>query len=246
MPTRSNRYRAITLFPLCGLLISIASGCGATKTDDPAPEVASVDNSAAIQNSATNESSEVGPEFDPESDLGSQEVSAPEPDDKSEPLYSPEAFCQAAHDGKLRVVEICIESGMDVNMKNADGICPLTMAAYNGHSDVVSLLIKNNATVDAVDRSGMTPLIHAASCPEPSAAETVRILIDAGADMGAVGGQEDWTALMMAASEGNIEVVKMLLSKGAKKDTVDTDGESAAHFAREHGHTAIIKLLESE
>ncbi|QDV43480.1 Ankyrin repeats (3 copies) [Stieleria neptunia] len=167
---------------------------------------------------------------------------APESETATDALYSPEAFRLAAHDGKLRVVELCLESGMDVNEADSNGQTPLSMAAYNGHDAVVKLLLKHNATVDSRDRNGMTPLIHAASGPAPT---TVEILLDAGADINAVDNGEHWTALMMAAAEGQAEVVEVLLKRGAKKEMVDIDGESAAYFARQHGHTKLAERLEA-
>ena len=183
------------------------------------------------------------PEPGPETSTAENE---PEIEESAELLYSPEAFLMAAHDGKHRVVEVCLESGMDVNETNADGFTPLAMAAYNGHDKIVELLIKNKAEVDTPDLKGNTPLSHAASCGEASAPRTVKVLLDAGAEINAVDNGEHFTALMMAAAEGNLEVVKLLLEEGADKSMVDTDGESAAHFARLNGHTEIVELLEAE
>lgn len=176
-----------------------------------------------------------------ESDLASPETAS------SEPLYSPEAFRDAALEGKLRVVEICVESGMDIDEADPNGFTALAMAAYNGHDEILELLIKNKATIDARDRQGNTPLIHAASGPYPT---TVKLLLAAGAEIDAVdagiNGGEHFTALMMAAAMGNIEVVKVLLAAGANKEMLDDDGESAIDFARSKGHPKIAELLAAE
>lgn len=168
---------------------------------------------------------------------------AVEPVESPAPSYSPESFRDAARIGKLSVVEICVESGMDINESDPNGFTALAMAAYNGHDEIVKLLIKNQATIDSRDRQGNTPLIHAASGPYPL---TVQILLDAGAEIDAVDGGEQFTALMMAAAMGNIEVVKALLAAGAKKDMVDIDGDSASVFARKEGHSKIVALLKPE
>ena len=155
-------------------------------------------------------------------------------------LYSPEAFREAALNGKRRIVEVCLESGMKADQADAKGFTPLAMAAYNGHTDVVQLLVDRGATVDARDFQGNTPLIHAASGPAP---ETVTTLLDAGADINAVDSGEHFTPLMMAAALGNTRVVKVLLQRGARTDMVDVDGDAAIDFARENGHMEIVKLL---
>jgi ankyrin repeat protein len=72
------------------------------------------------------------------------------------------------------------------------------------------------------------------------------MLLDAGAEINAVDAGEHFTALMMAAAEGNAEVVKVLLDRGAKKDMVDSDGDAAIDFARRSGHGEIVALLSDE
>ncbi|KAA5540659.1 ankyrin repeat domain-containing protein [Roseiconus nitratireducens] len=156
-------------------------------------------------------------------------------------MYSPEAFRKAAFDGKLRVVEVCLDEGLDVNEPDENGFTALAMASYNGHTQIAKLLLENGADVDSRDVEGKTPLIHASSGPFP---ETVKVLLDADAKIDAVDSGEHFTPLMTAAALGNVEVVKVLLDAGADKTLVDADGESAADFARSGGHETIVQLLE--
>ena len=71
-------------------------------------------------------------------------------------------------------------------------------------------------------------------------------MIDEGADVNAVDSGEHFTALMMAAAEGNSEVVKVLLAEGADRTMKDIDGDGALEFAREKNHTDVIELLLNE
>ncbi|MDV6031617.1 MAG: ankyrin repeat domain-containing protein [Phycisphaera sp. RhM] len=249
MPTRLTSFPHVLATTLCLAALMLSVGCNGETSDSNAD--------AAPPAETTSETGDPGDSNSPDgntpgsdasaSDTKDSDAASAEPTPLSEPqstanaLYSPEAFRVAAHDGKRRVVELCLESGMDVNEADANGLTPLAMAAYNGHDAIVKLLIKHNATIDARDRTGKTPLIHAASGPAPT---TVEILLDAGADINAVDNGEHWTALMMAAAEGQAEVVDVLLARGAKKDMVDIDGESAAYFARQNGHIKIAERLE--
>ncbi|QEF99814.1 Ankyrin repeats (3 copies) [Stieleria maiorica] len=234
MPIRSILISRVLALPLCVVTLLLASGCGSENADSTDQGPATAEAAAA---EAGGESDAAESQSLSSSDPGTDAT----PETAADALYSPEAFRMAAHDGKLRVVQLCLESGMDINEADANGLTPLAMAAYNGHDDVVTLLIANGATVDSRDRTGKTPLIHAASGPAPT---TVEILLDAGAEINAVDNGEHWTALMMAAAEGQAEVVEVLLTRGAKKDMVDIDGESAAYFARQNGHVKIAQRLE--
>lgn len=53
------------------------------------------------------------------------------------------------------------------------------------------------------------------------------------------------TALHLAARYGHIEMVRLLLEKGAKKDVPDWLSETPAYKAKTGDHTEIVKLLES-
>lgn len=48
----------------------------------------------------------------------------------------------------------------------------------------------------------------------------------------------------MAAAKGKEEIVKLLLNRGADKETKDSDGHNAAFFAAENEHEVVLKLLE--
>ena len=54
-----------------------------------------------------------------------------------------------------------------------------------------------------------------------------------------------WTPLINASRNGHVEVVKLLLAAGAKKDKVDTIfGKTALTWATERGQHEIVQLLQ--
>lgn len=248
MPSQTNINPALCFF--CSLLLAVVAGCApaapdGTAPDETAPDETGVHATSPAADQGENQNQAVTASDDQKNEgmsVTAEEVQQT-PQSKTSPLYSPEAFRMAARDGRQRVVEMCVESGLDVNEADAKGITPLALAAFNGHDKTVRYLIANKALVDSRDQEQHTPLIHAAGGPAPT---TVQILLDAGADINAFAGAENWTALMMAAQFGNIEVIKVLLAAGADKEIRDTDGDDAAHFAREQGHFEIVKLLEAK
>jgi len=49
--------------------------------------------------------------------------------------------------------------------------------------------------------------------------------------------------LMIAAQEGETRIIKVLISRGAKVNTVDRMGRSALYFAVSYGHIEAVKIL---
>jgi ankyrin repeat protein len=81
--------------------------------------------------------------------------------------------------------------------------------------------------------------------------ETVRLLLDEGADVNAINingtrAMFGTTALMWSAYQGHTEIVKLLLAKGADKDAKDRYGWTALAFATEGRHPEIIELLNKQ
>jgi len=73
--------------------------------------------------------------------------------------------------------------------------------------------------------------------------ETVRTLLEAGADVNAQGGMLGGTALIEAAGKGHTETVSLLLGAGADVDIQDKAGYTALIQAAREGYTEIIPLL---
>lgn len=171
------------------------------------------------------------------------DAEAAKPSNAGQPRISADAFRMAAYEGDMDKVRSGIESGMDVNgFDSTQKLTALHMAAYNGHTEIVDYLLKKGAAVDCRDRDKKTPLIHA--CTGPFSA-TVQTLIKAGADVNAIDGTEGFTPLMMAAGLGQAEIVEILLSNKANITKQDEDQETAIDHARNAGHEAIVKRLES-
>ena len=68
------------------------------------------------------------------------------PDDNSRTLLS-----WAAEKGHEAVVQLLLESKVDVNAKDMYGRTPLLCAAKKGHKAIVQLLLKSKADADAND-----------------------------------------------------------------------------------------------
>lgn len=148
---------------------------------------------------------------------------------------------QAAYEGDAVVVKEKLKQGVQVDAVDAEGHTALIFAAFNGHSEIVVDLLNAGAVIDLRDVMGRTALMYGSTGPFP---ETVKILLDKGADPNVVDSDEHFTSLMHAAAEGNLEVLKVLLSYGADPSLKDIDGDDAATFAQQSGHTQVLEYLQ--
>lgn len=121
----------------------------------------------------------------------------------------------ACERGNKDVAELLIDKGADINAKAQWGSTPLLQAAWRGHKDVVELLIDKGADVNAKGFRGFAPLQGASSIGN---LEVVKILISAGADVN-VGNNMGQTPLYLAEQRGDTEIIELLKKHGAKKDT---------------------------
>ncbi len=163
------------------------------------------------------------------------------PPDATPMRMTDDAFRFAAYEGKLDEVREGLTAGNNVNALDPEKrLTPLHMAAYNGNTEVVKLLLEHGATLDARDIEGKTPLLHACTGPF---VETVKLLIDKGADVNAIEATEAFSPLMMAAGLGQIDIVKVLLAHNANKELRDNDGDTALTHAETSKHAEIAQLL---
>jgi ankyrin repeat protein len=148
----------------------------------------------------------------------------------------------AALEGDLASVTAALKNGQKANTADQEGRSALSYAAYNGHTEIMKLLIENGAEVNLTDNAGRTALMMASSGPYPGA---VTLLLDKYANPNLTDRVDHFTALMYACSEGQLEVARILLSRGADPSLKDKDGDSAASFAAKNGHKEVADLLKT-
>ena len=128
-------------------------------------------------------------------------------------------------------------SAVTVNEIILQGATPLFLAAEVNNFDVIKVLVEAGADPLLASDRGTTPLIMATGggtdvqrerAPEEraTAIETVKFLVEHGADVNAAG-QYGWTALHAAAYQGMNDVIEYLVSKGANIDQKDEFGQTA-------------------
>jgi ankyrin repeat protein len=141
-----------------------------------------------------------------------------------------------------RLHALLIADAMQVWAVSADGWAPLHLAAAFGGPEAVKLLLGHGAHEHQVSRNPQrNQPLHAAIALGGSV-DTVRLLLDAGADVNATqaGG---FTPLPQAAAAGKQEIVQLLLDHGARKDARCDQGKLPCEYARERGYSVVAGLL---
>ena len=141
------------------------------------------------------------------------------PDNQGQPFVKGStALHYAANDGKDQLVLKLLEHGSDINASGANWYrSVLSWAANNAQISTIQLLIANGADPTSLDA------MHAAafggsSCGEgreQEYAETLQILIEAGADMNDRRHYQNQTPLGIATKSGNSGAIMYLRGIGA-------------------------------
>ncbi|BAX79067.1 ankyrin repeat domain-containing protein [Labilibaculum antarcticum] len=150
---------------------------------------------------------------------------------------------QSALNGELEMVKDALNNGFNVNSTDLNKRTPLMLAAYNGHDEIVKLLIDKGADVNLTDTIHRTALMFAST---GSSVPTVLSLLEAGAKPNMMDNEQNWTAAMMAASEGQLEVLKVLVAHGADLKMIDADGDTCLGFANSKGYTDMANYIKTQ
>ena len=143
--------------------------------------------------------------------------------------------CAAGHRG---VVELLLGRGARVDAAMSDGGQPLRGAAEGGHIEVARLLLARGADPCHAKSDGDTAL-HAA-CRRGHLAMAELLVQSAGPRIVDITNGEGDTALHAAV--GHVQVMQLLLSKGADPNHV-VNGCTALHVAAYKGFAVAARLL---
>src|SRR5215468_10076682 len=143
-------------------------------------------------------------------------------------------FYQAIRNDNVGDLRALVES-QDVNSKDSRGATPLMYATAFGNAQQMKLLLESGADVNGQNAFRATALIWAGGDAVKS-----RMLIEHGADVN-VHTQQGRTPLMAAAKRnGNADLVRLLLEKGA--DT-KTPGDTTLIPAAQSGDAEMMRML---
>jgi ankyrin repeat protein len=133
----------------------------------------------------------------------------------------------ASFAGNEWMVQVLIEAGASVNLKDEMGKTALQVALDLGYTKIVQMLITAGAEVH-----------EALRCALASGQErAIRVLIEAGVDVNLIVKSTGETALQITSRSGYSKIVQMLIAAGAGVD------DKALHYALAGGHEETVLVL---
>jgi ankyrin repeat protein len=159
--------------------------------------------------------------------------------------------------GREEAARLLINKGLDILVKNRDGNTALQISLSHGRKELVLLLIKFGAAtngrkvpqfpigigknINSKDDIGFTILHYTARCD--GLESEIRMLIQNGADVGALTVRNSETALHFAAKVGNEATLQTLIASGANIEAMTEAGNTALHVAAYHGRKEAARTL---
>ncbi|MFE3145010.1 ankyrin repeat domain-containing protein [Streptomyces scopuliridis] len=146
--------------------------------------------------------------------------------------------------GDLPVATSLLHAGTDPNLRDADGLTPLMIAAGLGQPYMVDLLLAAGADVFGVERRMGATALHKAA--QSGNVDVIGSLLDHGAFVDQQSPILGNTPLMDAVLHKQEEAVELLLKRGAKTTVTNVWQQTALDIARSDGLDAIAGLIEGQ
>jgi ankyrin repeat protein/CRP-like cAMP-binding protein len=156
------------------------------------------------------------------------------------------ALMLAASRGFRDVISVLLSAGAIPNSEDTFGGTALLEACKHGHDDVIDVLVKAGAQLGSSTQQSGKMAILLCSTVYNGDLKLLRRLLRAGADVDAVD-YDGRTALHIAAAEGNVPAVELLVAEGgADVEKRDRWGATAGEEARRVGARGVEMFLLAE
>lgn len=128
---------------------------------------------------------------------------------------------KAVKEGEIVAVKELLDNGIDVNLRDENGMTALIQASSQGHTDIVRLLLERGAAVNARTKDGWSALMEAALY---DFTDIFKLLVEHGADIHAIT-PTGWTVTEFAAwkiletpvmERPSPEIIRYLIDNGGK------------------------------
>jgi len=170
----------------------------------------------------------------------------------------------ASSRGNVVVARILVEHGANVNAQDHKWWMPLHDASSCGSVEMARFLVEHGADVTARDNEGLTPrdvasrkgYVEVARFLDEHGAHTISEADDRRTPSPATTEEGDgcgtsvtaginngWTPLHIAAAQGNVEVVRILVEHGGDTMALTENGRTPLHVAAEVGNAETVLIL---
>lgn len=146
---------------------------------------------------------------------------------------------KAARNGDSEEFVRLIQAGQDIRLlATTTKVTPLHLGAAGGHVNFINFLLDQHVDADAADDYKRTPLYMA--CMSGHTEIVNKLLEKSNVNVKCACGT---TAVSKAAENGFVEILRLLLEKGASISTENQDGESPKDLATRNGHLNVLRKL---
>ncbi|KAM3550287.1 hypothetical protein MY1884_008324 [Beauveria asiatica] len=160
----------------------------------------------------------------------------------SEPVLRDNLLLSVVKEGNDALVQILLEHGANIEVRNVEGETPLLRAVELGRENTMRVLLDFNADVEAIGAMQFSPLMTAASLRSES---RIRLLLEKNAKINAkncIGYTAFTIAVSQAIAGHGRNPVKLLLDRGADTEATTLWEMTPLHTASLEGRS-IIGLL---
>jgi ankyrin repeat protein len=171
-----------------------------------------------------------------------------DPDAKTEKGFYSRALDHAVRLKDAELIELLLQGGANPNQSGTNDELPLVRVALDKRADLIDLFFEYGADLNFENNAGLTVLCQILKI-RPDI-DMIEHLIDLGADVNKPCDNTFYTyPLHAAVQHGNIDIVNLLLKKGANPQVLSRSGETpwqTAHKLRgdENVITARLRLAE--
>ncbi|KAF2475773.1 ankyrin, partial [Lindgomyces ingoldianus] len=132
------------------------------------------------------------------------------------------------------------------NAKDVVGKTVLHHCAKNNYLRAATFLLEHGADVNIDSRTPADRTSSGCGCGNASGLKSLLGFLTGRQDNDNEQFQAGMTPLHYAADHGNLELIKLLISKGAKVDAFDRDSGTPLHRASQSGLDTVKLLLQQE
>jgi ankyrin repeat protein len=129
----------------------------------------------------------------------------------------------AEEDSTSAAMSMLLDAGADVNQADNDGNCAAHWAARSGRVDNLKFLLEHGAQFNQRNNAGKT--VFGVAAASTDACETMRWLLDSGADIGAID--------ITAAQDADWSALLLLRSLGVNFNDADEHGNTPCYYVRD-------------
>ena len=153
------------------------------------------------------------------------------------------ALMFASGAGNLRIADLLLSYGAEINAQDDLGFTSLMAAAEGGHDGMIGFLHSRGGDVSCIDETGKRALSYAVESGNTNA---VALLLSYGMDINEPKPRDLSIPLWIAISRSNTEMLEFLLSHGADPSWRSSFGEDASGYAERAGSPPRIRELLRE